>query len=345
MMRRVSFKSVLSSASILWDGKVSPDARTAAQLGEFINRRAVEFWEAFPWPAWCPTERRFFAPIYDATVIAADGIASPDVRYYPPSKAYYQCLCPSPVAAGAPADTDGNVSTSQWAQVPMPCGDLTDWNADDTYSEGDQRQHPVTLRKYQARQDMSAGIEPGTEGGDYWGEIFAFFRVIPFEQADQTPIGECLKIWTADPRLCRGCEVDKEIIQEGVLVRGGHNVVWTRFRERAPSWTGAEGNHSLTVTYALAAQVWSAVDYYQSLTAGNLGNALTDTTKWLRLDFPYVLHDAVAQAAYADLLMLDGQHEKFDGAMKEAKRLLHRQFDKLERQQGQHRPLPVQVRC
>lgn len=341
-MRRVSYQSVLARASMLWDGKSSPDARTAAQLGVFINRRAVEFWETYPWPEWCPTERRFFAPIQDATVLKT----SPDVIYDPETDAYYQCLDAANGSYGPPTDGNGTIDYQFWAALPV-ASRLELWDDTAEYALGAQVQHPVSLRQFQARQAVGAGIEPGAEGSaDYWGEIFGWYRVIPLEQAGETVIGECLKVWSGDPRVGKPLELAKEIIQEGVLVRGTANTVWIRLRERAPSWEAPAGNYSATATYSEDDQVWSSAegDYFRSLIDSNTGNALTDTTKWERIAFPYVLRDCVAQGAYADMLRMDGQHDKFTTEDAEARRLLRREFDKLERQQGQHRPLPVRTR-
>lgn len=352
-MRRVTFQSVLAAASILWEGKSSPDVRTAAQLNVFLNRRATEFWERFAWPEWCPTERRFFGDIFDAEELISAG----DVRYWPLTDAYYQVIGVmggEPGTPGEPADADDETDTTQWALLPAVT-DPEDWDVDTEYSQGDMVRHPQTLRRFQARQDMGAGIEPGTGSfwQDYWGEVFDFYRVIPFEQPGETPIGECFKVYAEDPRLvCNPCELGKDILQEGIRVRGSNNVVWLRFRERAPSWLGNPWSAETTYETSLNSQPstlnqsWDSTtgDFYRSLQADNLNHAVTDTAYWERIEFPYVLRDAVPQAAYADMLRLDGQHEKFTGEAREAERLLRREFDKLERQSGQHGRLPVQTR-
>ncbi len=244
-----------------------------------------------------------------------------------------------------PVDDNGETDFFAWAEVP-PCT-VEEWDSAAAYVAGEWVKHPTSLRVFQARVDVAAGLEPtvSVDWADSWGEVFEFFRVIEHEQDGEIAIGECFEVFDIDPRLTctRPARLSKEIIREGILIRES-NTPWLRFRERAPAWEGEV--YAEDETYALDDQVYDPTegDFFKSLVAGNSGNAVTDATKWERIDFPYVLRDAAAQGAYADMIRMDGQHDKFLSEDREARRLLRREFDKLERQQGQHKALPVRTR-
>lgn len=344
-MRTVPFIDALTAASVLWDGKESPDVRTSAQLRLFLNRRAPQMWEQFPWPEWTRIERRFFAPAYGTV-----SNATPQVVYYGPPDGYYQALVRSDVINTPPATESGGVFTTDptWALLPV-CDDLEEWDSTESYDTPDRVVHPTSRRRFQAVGANSA-VEPGAASGweDYWGEIFDFFRGVSLDQDVQTPIGECFKAYNSDPRALCGCrpqELHRENIREGILIKADVTSAWLKFRERAPSWTGEP--YAAPTTYAEDDQAWDpdTGDFYKSLQDDNTGHDVTDADWWEVVPFPYVLRDAAPQAAYADMLRLDGQHEKVRGEEQEAFRLLRREFDKLERQQGQTAPLPVRTRC
>lgn len=338
-MRRVTYKSVLVATAGLWTGEQAPSAQDAAVMNVFINSRAREFWESFWWPEVMVAERRQFRPdwLIGTTYGAPSATAAVEV-YYPPARKYYQSLRAGNTG-NAPATLVGSdyVENSDWWAVSTEDYSGDDWATGKVFTvvdgQGMITRNPADNRYYQCFTAHTAGA---TFDGTKFGVLTPFVRSIDLEQAGQTKIGEARFVWDLDPNVFRrwACREQRfDLMTEGLVVRGCLPVVYVEFRKRPPSWTGDA--YSSVTTYAADGQVYDGTtgDFYRSLVNGNLNNAVTDTTKWERIDFPYVLSECVRQGAFADLLRTEKDTEGFAIEDQEAKRLRDVAVTLVERQQ------------
>ncbi len=243
-----------------------------------------------------------------------------------------------------PTDASDITTEAYWAES-LGSYSADDWNATAAYAVGNQVYQPLDGYYYQC---ITAHSNQSPPNATYWGRLTPFVRDIDFVEGNQgasaTDIGEVKKPWDANPReVMNARPQDFDITSDGIVVRGSANVVWLEFRHRPNEFTGdtwASGG-----PYAVGTQVYYTTtgEYYRCIASATT-EAPTDTAKWEKLDFPYVLKDAVAQAAYADMLKMSGKTSKYAAELMEARRILHREFDKLERQQGQAGNLNVMTR-
>lgn len=342
-MRRVTFKSIREKASALYLGNPTANAKTVLALDVHLNKRAAECWEKFFWPELGLVEERTFRAPWDGATAYAAGAE----RYHRPSKKYAVALTASTNQAPYTYANGGwTVNAAYWG---ASAGSYTaaDYVSTTAYVRGDQAYYPETDQWYALFAATSTGNAPTDP--TKWGALPRLKRNVAVDQSwAATVIGEFENIWEDHPELNAGaCEIKFTLGTDGAaIVAGDLTRVWVEFRKRAPSWTGS--TFSSTATYnTVGTQVYDDTlgDYYISIAAAGAGSSLGDTTKWTRLDFPYVFRDAVPQLAYADLLRGDGMNEKAHGLeLGEGWRLLRNEFDKIERQQKQHRPLNVKVR-
>lgn len=343
-MRTVTYKAVEEKASVLFSGKVRPNTDDAASLNRLINSRYREFFERLFWPEWTVVEQRTFRPAYSA---ASTYTATQEV-YYPATMQYYIALRSVPISTPPATGSNGDYTTdtTYWADAE-PEYSADDWSSTSAYVEGDQVYQPTNATYYQCHT-ASTNQEP--PNATYWGALVPFERDIDFtagttsnQGTTATSIGEVKAIWPRHPWIHENqLPIAFTLTSDGVLVRGTANVVWVEFRLRPHDFTGATWASG---SFAAGDQVYYTVtgEYYVCIATATT-ELPTDTTKWTKLDFPYVLKDAVAQAAYADLLKVTGKTSKWGEELKEAHRLLAREFDKIERQQGQTGPLNVMTR-
>lgn len=246
-----------------------------------------------------------------------------------------------------PADASDQVVEEYWA-VSQGRYSASDWAATATYAVGQQVFQRLDGNFYQCIAAHSNQQPPNTT---YWGVLTAFERDIDLDSgatsnqgASATRIGEVKTVWDEHPWRVEDARTQAfQQTYDGLLVRGAEPVVWLEFRLRPVDFTGA--NWATGTSYIVGDQVYYTTggDYYVCIQATT--SALpTDASFWTKLDFPYVLKDAVAQAAFADLLKSSGKTSKWADELRESFRILQREFDKLERQQGQTTNLNVQTR-
>jgi hypothetical protein len=340
-MRRVTFKSVLQKASALYLGNPTPNAATTAALNVHINKRASECWESFFWPEWTVTEARTFRNVWSAVTAYTAGTEV----YYRPAKKYAVALTSS--TGQAPFTLSGGVyvaNTAYWAESQGSYS-ASDYSSTRTYVRGEAVYYPDTDKWYQLFAATSTGNAPTDT--TKWGELVRFKRNIDLEQSWETNvIGEFAGIYDDHPELNSNAEeIPFTLGTSGAaIVAGTANIVYVRYRQRVSTWTGA--TFSSSSAYASGVTVYDDTlgDFYTSITSVSAGSSLTDTAKWTRVAFPYVFRDAVPQLAYADMLRGDGMNEKAALELAEGFRALRREFDKIERQQKQHKPLNVKTR-
>lgn len=343
-MRTVTYKSVEEKANLFFTGKARPTVQDAAALNRFINARYQEFFEQFFWPEWTPVEERKFRPTYASGSTYAAGAEV----YFPATRTYYLALKAVPINE-APEELSGSdyePNFAYWGAAEASySGD--DWSSTVAYVAGDIVFQPTNETYYQCHTGHTNQTPPN---GSYWGALVEFERDIDFEPGatsnqgtTATAIGEIKAIWPANPRKHENLlPIAYDLTSDGIVVRGDEPVVWVEFRLRPNEFTGSVWASG---TYAAGDQVYYTTtgEYYVAI-ASVTTEAPTDTTKWTKLDFPYVLQHAVAQAAYADMLKLSGKTSKYSDEYRESRRLLQREFDKIERQQGQTRQLNVMTR-
>jgi len=245
-----------------------------------------------------------------------------------------------------PADSSDETVESYWAASEASYT-AEDWQSTTSYAVGTQVYQPLDGNYYQC---ITAHSNQSPPNATYWGRLTEFVRDIDFtsgagsnQGASATNIGEVKAVWPGNPRTQEHLlPIGFEITSDGIVVRGDESVVWVEFRLRPNEFTGATWAAG---SFAPGDQVYYSTtgEYYVCIATATT-EAPTDTTKWTKLDFPYVLAAPVAQAAFADLLKMSGKTSKYIEGFKEAGRLLQREFDKIERQQGQTTQLKVMTR-
>lgn len=247
-----------------------------------------------------------------------------------------------------PTNSGNQTVTSHWAVGEPEYTPSNEWGATVAYSVGTLVYQPLDGRTYQCILAHTNQQPPNTS---YWGVLTPFKRDIDFDPsatsnqgATATAIGEVQDVWSKHPWIVEDAEEqDFSLTSDGVVVRGGSQVVYLHFRIRPNDFTG--NTWVTSGVHAVGDQVYYTVtgEYYVCIQATSGQNPAT-TTHWTKLDFPYVLKAAVAHAAYADLLKVTGKSSKWGQELKEAYRLLQIEFDKVERLQGQTKQLNVQTR-
>ncbi|MEI6035708.1 MAG: hypothetical protein WCS65_15695 [Verrucomicrobiae bacterium] len=146
---------------------------------------------------------------------------------------------------------------------------------------------------------LSATIGNVPTDAVHWEVADDLVKVISLDQAGETPIGEVIEVYGADPRLFPGTSrYGFSLVEGGLLVTGWPAEPWIEFTLRPPVFTSA---------------------------------VLDSST------FPYVLAECVKLLASADAQREDGQFEK--GSVLESAGLakLDEELDKIELKQGQQR--------
>lgn len=335
-MRRVSYKSVRDQVAgfLGWDSaNLSTDE--SRLLNVAINRRLQFGWEAFFWPEWTTCQRRTFRPAWNSGSTYA---AAAEVIYLATKK--YYCSLRGTNLNQPPADSLGVTNLAYWAESAGSYG-ADNYSTTRVYVQGDRVYYPDTDKFYQLYATSSVGNAPTDT--TKWGELIPLERNIDYAQTGETVIGDVKEVWNRNPRTepDQACPVNRFVLQDnGVRVEGLDNIVWVEFRLFTPSWTGSNWASG---SYAVDDQVYYPVtgDYYKCIATATT-EAPTDTAKWERIDFPYLLSKYVGNGAYADV---DGKTENnvlaFPSENDEAYAVLMFEFDKLERQQQQSTQLSV----
>jgi|GEM_PF-1258056 len=349
-MRRIAYSFVLAQASRLCYGNQSLDDEETARLKALINKRAQEYWESFFWPELTIVEQRTFRPIYDPQVTYAPGTE----LYWPLQEAYYMTL--QPVYNIPPTDDEGNINSAYWALCAGSYNDKDVFDINHQYEPGDQLIYPLNGQVYQCFQ-AAKGVLPTDTTCFY--PLNEFLRNIDYEQQDKTAIGEVRQVWSLNPRIHQEAEIiDKKLTPDGIVVSGTLPNPWIEFRIRPPTWieniisvthtstnNGVVSHLIIPDKNAEGSQVYYNGDFWRATTdVLPTSTPDNDVNNWELVEFPYVLQHAVPQGVFADFLRLDGQTDKSAIEQLEAVRLLHREYDKIERQQGQAGQLRVRTR-
>jgi hypothetical protein len=342
-MIRIRYLDVVRRAEGLFLG-TRDDVSTVDDrvINTHFNVWAQQLWEEFFWPEWTVAQQRQFRPSWDsATSYGAPSATAAVERYHVRSGKYFQSLVAGNLG-NAPADANGVENSAFWAECQAAySGD--DWASGRTYSATSGSpaivRNPDDDRFYQCHTAHTAGA---AFDSTKFGILTPFRRSLDYDQSGETPIGAVAGIFDRDPNVYFGdaTEIDFRLGNK-IYVAGDEGRVWVELRKRPPSWTGDDW--AAATTYAVDDQVYGVAqgDFYKSLQAANVGNAVTDTAWWERIDVPHVFRDAVAQAIVAELLDTDEKPDAAAVARRKAARLAEQEFEKISRQQKQARQLPM----
>lgn len=336
-MQTVSYKSVVDLISGYLGENAGMSAEDHGNANRLINTRYKGAFEYYFWPELMLIEQRQFRPSYDNTATYAAGTATAAVEvYYPRAQKYYQAL--QPTTGNAPATgTDLTVNAAFWAES-QPCYSADDWATGRVLNVGDQVRNPDDQRYYQTTTAHTAGV---SFDPTQFGILTAFVRSIDYTQAGQTVLGSVKQIWDRNPDTEPNARPVQKVLRAGsVIVRGCQPVVWVEFRTRPVSFSGPNWTAGSWPTYSQCYYDTTG-EYYRAI-APATSEPPTDTGKWVKLDFPYIFQEYVAQSVYAAMVSHeDEMPEDFSLEATAGYPLLVAELMKIERQQGQTRPLNV----
>jgi len=356
-MQTVTFKRVLEGVSHRMG--LDPDNLLdveKASFAEFIESRVRQGWEYYPWPETMKVEQRQFRPDYASGTTYTNAAADVDSSqvYWPQEDKYYQAL--KSTSGNAPTDSDGDVN-SQWAQLGVTYA-ASDYAAATDYAVGDSVFYPTDREYYTMHTNASAGTVP--TNASYWGKLTPFIRFIKYEQTSETKLGEIFSVTSKNPEANRApTSLGFTLIDDGVLPEfDSGSKVWLTFRPRTSRFTSTLYVNTTANYYVgdvvyddgTSAGAQDTGECYECISAHTNSPARTpdNTTYWTKQDLPKVISEFVKQAAYATLLLQDGQHEKGPMVEEMALNLLYSELDKVQNQQQQYRtiftrPLTVRV--
>lgn len=335
-MDTVTFKSVLDKISGYLgenDGMDTDDAGLATRL---INTRLRGAWEFFFWPELMPVEQRQFRPNWTSVLAVTAGTQ----LYYVPAKKYYQALQAS---TNQPPGTVTNgscvLNAAYWAEcAPNYCGN--DWQPNTVYNLGDIRRNPADNLFYQCFVPHTSGA---ALDATKFGALIPFVRSLAYSQPGLTPFGEIKKIYARDPEIYPDPpQIKFNRKQNYLVVWGWEPVVWVEYRLKPNQFTLMPWDDSGNVPGDLR--------YYDAtgecyLALNTTTNVPTNTTDWVKVDFPYRFAEYVAQSVYAALVSREEEvPEDFQIELSAGFPLLQAELMKIERQEGQARQLSV-VNC
>jgi hypothetical protein len=242
----------------------------------------------------------------------------------------------------APADTGDQPANAYWAKSESSYG-ADDWSTTASYVVGNQVYQPSNGQYYQCHTAHTSQQPPNAT---YWGVLTEFERRIDYSGGNQgtaTNLGRVRRGWDANPKTREdACSMPPLLVSNGVIFKGTWPYLFVEFRLRPNDFTGSNWASG---SFAVGDVVYYTTtgEFYRCIAAATT-EVPTDTTKWLKMDFPLVLREPVAMAAMADMLKVTGKTSKWATEFNEARRLLHQEFDRIERQQGQTETLNVMTR-
>jgi hypothetical protein len=180
------------------------------------------------------------------------------------------------------------------------------WSATQSYTVGNEVYYSAGDAYYVCIQAAASGEVPPDEAL-YWTEIDLadLDMYLPYEPDGTYPLGEVLGVYQDHPdQVARAREYVTQITNVGIQVQDcGLTRVYVKYRFRPSLFTLTEE----TGSEALGDIVYRAADgeCYQAQLNG-AGDPV-----FVKLDMPYVLSQWVAYAAFSDMLIEDGQYEKY----------------------------------
>lgn len=330
-MRTIPYSTILQQATQLAFGQESAGAEDAATLQVFINARASEAWADYWWPELCLVEQREFRQTWETGVTYAAGTEV----YHVESDTYYQAL--RSAFDQAPATLSGDVWTTNadyWHECQASY-DSEDWETGLVIAKGDLIRNPANDTVYACHTAHTAG---GSFDATKFGAVQAFIRSLSLTQTGENAMDSIKAIHEQDPRLEPGQQPIPFTLYDDPVVHTDLNRVWVHFRKRVPTWIGTVW---VAQSYSAGAVVFYGADWYEAIASATSANLPTDTTKWRKLDFPYVFRTAIPMAAYGDWLVAEGQLEKSRPIAAAAAKMLEREHERIALAQAQLQPRKV----
>jgi len=303
-MRSVSFTSVVNgiTARMGFDPTVVPQSNTLAAICEYVSSAVRACQECYPWPDFQLFEQRQFYPTWSSSASYGIGtvVLGSDLNYY------------IAVANSSGQDPTTDKTNSFWMNASgFQC---SVWSASASYPDnvfvyaGDGN--------YYVAVSPSQGQNPVTDLTDvYWAQVLppnltfntgGILYQISLTQNGQTPIGEVINVFAADPRTARYAQPISYELTGGAIVALQNQVsspsvpplVWVQFTAQPSTYISSQYN---------------------------------DGTSTL----PYVISEAVKHYALGMMHREDGQFDKANIMDQLGRQCLDLEWDKIEMKQQQ----------
>lgn len=166
-------------------------------------------------------------------------------------------------------------------------------------------------------------------------------KLIEWRATGETVIETCFVVYLADPRISNNPRPQKfRIGKDGIYVPAASTAYWLVYRPQVPVFTSTE--YASGTAYSTGDTVYypTTGECYKALQSST-GNAPTNATYWVKLDFLDLLSEAVKAGVHAATLRDEGQHNTsvlMEDAMAD---LLLRELERVELQSGQFRTIRV----
>lgn len=212
-MRTVDYNQIVQPLAELYGSEYAElDAEMQLRFKNFISRRLREAWEDAHWPDLMRLEKRRYAPVYLDSVTYAAG----SFVYYPPSKAYYQCLIAG--QGNAPADANNEVQSAYWALAAKSWGG-NDWVSGTSYVVGDVIYYRASNQWFQCIAATSS-VDPGTGAGLSNWALLRPFRKILASQPTESTVATTAGVYTAGSVVLTLAEVLELAVGDRIAVAG-----------------------------------------------------------------------------------------------------------------------------
>ncbi len=164
---------------------------------------------------------------------------------------------------------------------------------------------------YEALTYAPAGIVPGTDE-DLWEETSIFERIVAYEQAGETRLGDVLGVWRSDPRTVNAPRpLGFRLLDDGILLpTDAPATVWVQTRLAPPRLTTEAYDAGTTYTPDDVFYLASTGQCYVPLEEITGTSPVDAPTLFTVQEIPAVVADAAARMAKADYLADDGQDDK-----------------------------------
>jgi hypothetical protein len=229
------------------------------------------------------------------------------------------------------------------------------WKAG-SYAAGKTKFHTPTGKYWQAVTTTEA--EPGSNA-DWTALAEPLYRIIPWDQDGQNPLGDIYSVHPQDPRPYREPRaLAFDLNGDGlrVLDCGQATSAWVQYRQVCPMFAGepyVEGQEygpGEIVYYTAGGECYLCLMPTTSVPADSVpfgtengdiigdenGNWLaTDIAHWRRQPIPAFLQRVLARGVYADLLRGDGLTDEADAAEQLYQQGLLQQMKRVVHQNGQ----------
>ena len=343
-MNTVNYSDILSGSAGL-SGTMLADVGVAefALYELFHDKRLQEAWECHHWPDLCPTEQRYFRPLWNATYAAATGYNLGDQRFDVATQNYFQSL----VAANSqPPTVAGAENSAYWAQLAKAYS-AEPWVPNVAMTVGFKVLNPADWNYYQCIVAHTSGATLAANAAD-WGLLTPFSRYIAANQVEDngtvhTPIGDFLSATDMDPRVTsKTVQFFFELSPNGAQFTNlKHSIAycWLKFRTPRPVLNGQPWNQ--LTAYAAGVQVYYVTaagpgNFYTSIASTAAGQSPdTNPASWAVVPLPYIFCSYMITGGYTDWLRSDGQGDKANDMEPVAQHFLELELDKLQRQSQQ----------